>query len=112
MLKEKPLIIQYLNEYGREYFENEDGFFTYSFEENVMCVWDVFIKPDRRNIGNCKKLFETTLKFAADKGCESIEGYVDKEYDHKERSILMLQALGFNYYKETEECIWFRRIVS
>lgn len=106
------MYLEYLNEYGTQYKENESGFFTYFFEEKGMCVLDIYVKPDCRGKGKAWTLFSEILEIATSKNCEYIEGYVDQEYEHKERSIQVLKAAGFEYYKETEECIWFRRIVS
>lgn len=102
------MYLEYLSEYGTNYHETEVGFFTYFFEPDVMCVQDIYVKPEFRGTGKAWELFDI-IRFTAEvNSCSYIEGYVDQDYKHKERSIQVLKAAGFEYYKETEECIWFR----
>ena len=98
----------YLHEYGKEIYETYFGFYTYSKENEVLCVWDIYVQPQYRRKYFSQELFKSIVSTAIDSGCSEIEGYVDKDYREKERSISVLKAVGFKEYNETDECIWFR----
>jgi len=107
------MLIDYLLESdNKHYHEEEYGFFTYSQEDKILCVWDIYTKPEYRNKRYCWLLFSQIIKIAVSRGCREIEGYVDKDYSQKDRSIEVLKSAGFEYYHETEECLWYRAKVT
>jgi hypothetical protein len=98
-----------MHEYdGRVYHEEEYGFFVYSQEEGVLCVWDIYTKPEYRSGKYCWLLFDRIKDIAASKGCSEIEGYVDKFYREQERSKKVLEVAGFELFNENDECYWYR----
>jgi len=107
------MLLDYMLEYNDKHYHEEDfGFFTWSKEDNVLCVWDIYTKPEYRSQKYAWKLFTKINSVAKKMDCDTIEGYVDKDYKNKEKSLKVLEAAGFTHYNETEECFWLRTKVN
>jgi ribosomal protein S18 acetylase RimI-like enzyme len=80
------------------------GFCKYKFEDDYVHIYDLYVKPEYRNLGNAKKLLQQAIKEIRETGwdneiqivCNPTEDEIDKERLSKFYNELGLTV--FEYY--------------
>ena len=95
LLKTKGLLVKYGNE----------SFIWYKVKGDSLEIWDVY----SRSGGVMDLTKELISEFPLIK---RIEGYVDNNYENRERSNELMVKFGFKEFKKTEEYTYYELIIG
>jgi len=91
---------------GVEYIEEGNMFITYKYVNGTLEIHDVYSED------GMEALIKMTTSLVNEIKPLFIEGYVDKEYEHRDRSDYMLRKFGMKPFKETEDYIYYIKKVD
>lgn len=101
---------QYLKERdSAELIYNDYGFCTYSMNEKLIYVSEIYVVPEKRLTPCAYKLFMEAVKIGTDNGCTQILGSYDITTRNWIRSKKLMQKLGFKFYKKENNLVFFIR---
>jgi GNAT superfamily N-acetyltransferase len=83
-------------------YENEKGFLTYEINHGVCFMSDIYVKPEYRNTSAAFKLYMAVKNIAIDEGCTGIRGQVDRSLPGWEKSLQLMERLGFIPYSNID----------
>jgi hypothetical protein len=75
---------------------NDKAFITYSVEQNVLHIWELFVRKQYRNGITLFKIIKDIQQIAKDLDCNAVMGYVEKNHHTPEKVIKLLKLLDFN----------------
>lgn len=86
----------------------EEGmkFITYRMVGNLLEIHDVYSEE------GLKPLMEMAFRLERDLKPEIVEGYIDLDYIHFDRSDYMLRKYGMAPYKKTEDYLYYRKVIN
>lgn len=112
MIKD-TLYAKYIKERDQvEILENESGFLFYKIIGKDCLIVDLFIDPELRNLGECRKLIEELVALAKSANCESLFGNIQINDHGASRTMKAALALGFEILSANIQLITIIKKIS
>ena len=86
---------------GVEYIEDGKKFIIYKENNGTLEIHDVYSEE------GLEPLMVMTNNLVKEISPVFVEGYIDKDYEHKDRSDYVLRKFGMKPYRETEDYIYY-----
>lgn len=94
---------------GIETLETEWGFATYSFKEDYVAIWDLYVKPDFRREGAGTRIADEVCEFAKKLGYKYLMGQVSTKANGAHESMICLLDYGMTLHSSAGELIYFKK---
>ena len=105
MRSDSELVLSYLEKTKElEYTRQGDMFILWKMNDNILEIHDIYSEEDSG------KMLKFALDFVESKQFDILEGYVDRDYSNKDRSIKILENFGMSFYKKTDDYLYFRLV--
>lgn len=92
-----------------EIIEKDYGFITYSIEQNICYIQDLYILPDLRQTKLASSLANEVMEIAKTKSCKHLMGTVSPKSKEPETSIKVLLAYGMKLHSSNDQLIIFTK---
>lgn len=96
---------------GAELFEDEKCFVTYSVNDGVFYINDIYVEPEYREPKIIAEYFNMLCSMAKGQGCSKVHGFADKMSRTPNKSRALFRLLGFSKVKSTEDFDHYERDV-
>ena len=92
---------------GLEILETDKDFVLYKVRGKDLLIYEFYSENDVK--GSMHTLIESIVDLAKKRGCNRMEGYLDKEGKFLERAKYLMEKYGMKPYKESEEYIYYEK---
>ncbi len=106
------LYAQYIKEReGKHIFEQEFGYATYSFHDEICYIEDIYVAPEKRKSTYASKLADGITIAAKEKGCTVLMGSVCVGTEGDDTSIKVLHGYGMklSHIDGNDNMIYFKK---
>lgn len=106
------LFAQYIYERSnKSIIEDENGFATFYFINDICYIEDIYVKSDMRKHGIASKYADTILAQAKLKGAKKLMGSVNLKANNPTTSMKVLLAYGFDLAFNDNQMIYLQKEV-
>lgn len=106
----KSLYGKYIEEREqRDIIENDSGFASYSFVDNMCYIIDVYVIPEKRISGMASNLCDQVCEIARRRGCGKIVTSVDPKTNGASGSMQVILKYGFKVFHTDGTLVWFEK---
>lgn len=89
-------------------YESAHGFLTYEIYDQVCFMSDIYVVPEARSSTAAYKLYLAVKDIAAGEGCVWIRGQVDRSTAGWEKSLQLMERLGFIPYSNIDNLTYLQ----
>lgn len=87
-------------------YSEEDCFITYEFCDGYAYIIDMYVAPESRNAGTCRRISEKVEAIIKSKGYSTVVGSVCTSTNDWERSLTVVKLGGYEEYKREDDMIY------
>lgn len=87
------------------YYE-EDGFVTYMLKGDYAYILEIYVVPEKRNEGNCRRISEVVEAIIKEKGYKAVSCGVCTSANNWERSLAVIKIGGYKEFKREDDMIY------
>lgn len=92
---------------GKSIVEDENGFATYSFQEHMVYIEDIYVIPEKRKMNVASKYADIIAEEAKKLGYNQLLGSVVPTANGATTSLKVLLGYGFKVYAASDNIIYF-----
>ena len=84
----------------------KDGFVTYMLKDDYAYILEIYVVPEKRNEGNCRRISEVVEAIIKEKGYKAVSCGVCTSANHWERSLAVIKLGGYIELKREGDMIY------
>lgn len=109
MIDMESMLSDYINErLGQTLVTSHDGFYTYTQQDKVLVIGDMYVKPASRRQGKGLGFIRKIAEKAKELGCNEVVGFVYNQANNHEDIETAAKAIGFVHVESDAQCSMFR----
>lgn len=87
-------------------YAEDDCFITYEFCDGYVYIVDMYVVPEKRNAGTCRRISEVVEAIAKERGYSNVVGTVCTSTNNWEQSLAVIKRGGYNEYERQGDMIY------